>query len=98
MERKLGGVKTDISKCSFQNGLRDFLTVVDANFSTPSRETTTNGSGSRNRFRFGSPLALRTGGGKRMGLNTEVVGGLQASLTGNSHSSPHDFRAASGGE
>jgi hypothetical protein len=52
-----------MSKCSFQKGLRDFLTVVDANFSTPSRETTTNGSGSLNRFRFGSPLALRTGGG-----------------------------------
>ena len=53
---------TDTSKCSFQNGFKDFLTVLDANFSTPSTETTTNGSGSRNRFRFGRPLALRTGG------------------------------------
>ena len=53
---------THTSKCSFQNGFNDFLTVVVANFSTPSTDTTTNGSGSRNRFRFGSPLALRTDG------------------------------------
>ena len=54
---------THTSKCSFQNGFRDFFTVLDANFSTPSTDTTTNGSGTRNRFRFGSPLALRTSGG-----------------------------------
>jgi len=53
---------THTSKCSFQNGFKDFLTVLDANFSTPSTDTTTNGSGSRRKFRFGRPLALRTGG------------------------------------
>ena len=57
-----GNKATHTSKCSFQNGFKDFLTVLDANFSTPSTDTTTNGSGSRNRFRFGRPLALRTSG------------------------------------
>jgi hypothetical protein len=74
------GEGTHTSKCSFQNGLRDFFTVLDANFSTPSTDTTTNGSGSRNRFRLGSPLALRTGSGKQRGLGEKTEGWEKDSL------------------
>lgn len=85
---------THTSKCSFQNGFKDFLTVLDANFSTPSTDTTTNGSGSRNRFRFGRPLALRTGGTRVEHEGLDNVR-LEKVLTRDPHSSSYDFRVAS---
>ena len=65
--------------------------MLDANFSTPSTDTTTNGSGSRKRFRFGSPLALRTGGTHELDTGVD----RQARLTRNPHSPSHDFWVAS---
>jgi hypothetical protein len=53
--------ETHTSKCSFHSGFRFFLVVVVTNFSTPSTDTTTKGSGTRKRFRFGRACAVRTG-------------------------------------